>query len=113
MHKNDKFNLTAILEAIEKIEKFTAEFDNADDFYNNDKSFDASIMNFIVIGEMVTKITADFKMENAQIDWTKIKDFRNLVAHNYFGIDADEVWQIISNKLPELKKEIKKLLDKV
>jgi uncharacterized protein with HEPN domain len=38
-----------------------------------------------------------------QIDWFKMKGFRNIIAHNYFGIDAEEVWQIIQNKLPKLK----------
>ncbi|MBT5934021.1 MAG: DUF86 domain-containing protein [Sulfurimonas sp.] len=38
--------------------------------------------------------------------WQKIKDFRNIVAHDYFGIDADEVWDIIKNKILPLKKEI-------
>ena len=113
MYKNDEFNLIAILEAIEKIGEFTSAYNSADEFNENEKSFDASIMNFIVIGEMVSKLSREFKSETTQVQWSKIKDFRNLVAHNYFGIDADEVWQIIRNKLPELKKEIKKLLNNV
>ena len=67
------------------------------------------MMNFIIIGEMAARISEEFKNKNSHIDWTKIKAFRNIVAHNYFGIDAEEVWQIIKNKLPELKKQIEKL----
>jgi uncharacterized protein with HEPN domain len=44
--------------------------------------------------------------------WTKIKNFRNIIAHDYFGIDSDEIWDIIQNKMKPLKIEIEKLLDK-
>ncbi|TLP41272.1 DUF86 domain-containing protein [Arcobacter arenosus] len=44
--------------------------------------------------------------------WQKVKDFRNIVAHNYFGIDADEIWEIITTKIKPLKYDIKGLLDK-
>ena len=43
--------------------------------------------------------------------WSKVKDFRNIIAHNYFGIDAEEVWQIIKNDLPKLKDDINKILN--
>lgn len=43
-------------------------------------------------------------------DWAKIKTFRNIIAHNYFGVDAEEVWQIIQLQLPEFKKQVSKIL---
>jgi uncharacterized protein with HEPN domain len=64
------------------------------------------MMNFVVIGEMVDKLSDDFKSKYDSIEWIKIKGFRNIVAHDYFGIDAEEVWQIIKNKIPYLKTEI-------
>ena len=67
-------------------------------------------MNFVVIGEMVDKLSEDFKKDHGKIEWTKIKGFRNLVAHDYLGIDAEEVWQIIKDKIPTLKSEIKTLI---
>jgi Ribonuclease HepT-like len=57
-------------------------------------------------GEMVSKLSEGFKNANKHIDWNRIKDFRNLVAHDYFGIDAEEVWQIIKKDLPNLEKDI-------
>jgi len=68
------------------------------------------MMNFIVIGEMVDRISKVFKDANPQIEWNRIKGFRNLVAHDYFDIDAEEVWQIISNDLPILKVKIEKIM---
>jgi len=55
---------------------------------------------------MVLKLREEFKNANNKIDWNRIKDFRNLVAHDYFGIDAEEVWQIIKKDLPKLEKEV-------
>jgi len=60
---------------------------------------------------MVDKISDDFKKVHDNIEWIKIKGFRNIVAHDYFGIDAEEVWQIIKSKIPNLKTEIQILLD--
>jgi uncharacterized protein with HEPN domain len=70
------------------------------------------MMNFIVIGEMVNKLSDDFLNETSEnIDWFKVKGFRNIVAHNYFGIDAEEVWQIIQDSLINLKIELEKLVE--
>ena len=110
MSSKDKHSLRAILEAISKIHRFTNDHSDPDSFHEDDKAFDAVMMNFIVIGEMVSRISSDTKEANTQIDWNRIKGFRNLVAHDYFGIDAEEVWQVIVNDLPTLKKEIDKIL---
>lgn len=103
-------SLTSILEAIEKIENYTKEFSTADDFYHDEKSFDATMMQFVVIGEMILKLDESFKKEHSNIPWQKIKGFRNIVAHNYFGIDADEIWDIIKNRIKPLKSEIEDLI---
>ncbi|NQU33772.1 MAG: DUF86 domain-containing protein [Bacteroidetes bacterium] len=98
-----------ILESINKIQEYSNKFENADEFFDNTISFDASMMNFIVIGEMVDKLSSDFlkKTEN-DINWFKVKGFRNIIAHNYFGIDAEEVWQIIQDGLKDLKFNLEK-----
>lgn len=106
-----KLSLLSIFEAIGKIEIYTKDFNNSDDFYHDEKSFDATMMQFVVIGEMITKLDENFKKEHSSIPWQKIKDFRNLVAHNYFGIDADEIWEIITTKIKPLKKDILNLIN--
>jgi uncharacterized protein with HEPN domain len=104
------FNLQELLHAIDKIECYSSEFLTAGDFYHDSKSFDACMMQFVVIGEVVSRLDEGYKREHADIAWQKIKDFRNLIAHDYFGIDADEIWEIIKRKLLPLKVEIEKLL---
>ena len=109
MSNNIIFNLNALVESIEKIELYSRDFEDADAFYHDQKSFDASMMQFVVIGEIISRLDENFKMSHAEIPWQKIKDFRNIIAHDYFGIDADEIWDIINNKLLPLKNDIKRL----
>jgi uncharacterized protein with HEPN domain len=111
MLTKDHHCLESIIEAVDRIIEYTSGFDSADDFNNDYRNFDATMMNFVVIGEMVDKISDDFKKSHDNIEWIKIKGFRNIVAHDYFGIDAEEVWQIIKSKIPNLKTEIQILLD--
>jgi uncharacterized protein with HEPN domain len=111
MLTKDQHCLESILEAIDRIIEYTSSINTADDFDNDHRNFDATMMNFVVIGEMVDKLSDEFKKKHSEFEWIKIKGFRNLVAHDYFGIDAEEVWQIIKNKIPALKSDIKLLLD--
>jgi uncharacterized protein with HEPN domain len=103
--------LLNMLESIRKIQTYSGKFKSADDFFNDNISFDATMMNFIVIGEMVDKLSDSFlDVTSVNIDWHKTKGFRNIIAHNYFGIDAEEVWQIIHSSLPKLKSGIELLM---
>jgi len=110
MLTKDYHCLEAILEAIEKIFEYTSEHRSADELNDDNRNFDATMMNFIVIGEMTGKLSDEFKNNHPQIEWHKIKGFRNILAHNYFGIDAEEVWQIINDILPDLKSQIIKYI---
>ena len=107
MHKLTHRDFACIfnmLESIDKILKYSKNYANADDFNKDSLAFDATMMNFIIIGEMVEKLSEKFLQDtSAEIDWFKIKGFRNIIAHNYFGIDAEEVWQIINISLPHLR----------
>ncbi|MEM9834736.1 MAG: HepT-like ribonuclease domain-containing protein [Bacteroidota bacterium] len=89
---------------------FTHDFDDADAFYADEKTFDVVLMNFLIIGESVAKLSEELKNQENQVPWTKIKGFRNIVAHNYLGVDAEEVWQIVKNHLPVLERDINKIL---
>jgi uncharacterized protein with HEPN domain len=95
-----------MLEAINKIFLFTTDIESADDFQNDVESFDATIMNFIVLGEAVGKLSEPFKEHYPHIDWRKIYAFRNVLAHDYFGIYPPEVWEIITKDLPKLKTDL-------
>lgn len=69
MLNKDADCLANILESIQKIEEYVASFNNADELNFDTKSFDAVLINFIVIGEMAGKLSDDFKNSNVQIEW--------------------------------------------
>ncbi len=110
MSDKDLGNLHAIVDSCQKIERFTAHLNDSDEFFEDEKTFDAVLINFVVIGESVSRLSLEFKENQKQIPWLKIKGFRNLVVHDYFGVDAEEVWQIIEDKIPTLKLQINKIL---
>jgi len=110
MSEKDRGNLMAILDSCAKIQKYISDIWNADAFFSNEKTFDAVLMNFVIIGESVSRLSDELKEKENQIPWNKIKGLRNIVAHDYFGVDAEEVWQIIKNNLPEFEKSINELV---
>ena len=105
------FNLQSLYESIEKIECYSHDFNDAESFYHDQKSFDATMMQFVVIGEIVSRLDDTYKQQHTQISWQQIKNFRNIIAHDYFGIDADEIWDIIQSRLLPLKNDILQLLN--
>jgi uncharacterized protein with HEPN domain len=106
----DRHALLGIADAVHAIEQYIAPFNSADDFHASRLNFDAAMMNLIVIGEMVDRISEAFKSAHPDVDWKQIKGLRNIIAHDYFGVDAEELWQIIKMQLPSLKKSMEKLL---
>ena len=63
-------------------------------FSTDSKTVDAVVRNFKIIGEAVNRLPEDFKNQYQNIDWHKIRGFRNRIVHDYFGIDYQIVWQI-------------------
>ena len=109
MYNKDEAIIHQMLEIIDKILIYTESFSSASEFVVDNKSFDATLMNFIALGEFVIKLSDTFKKSNPEIDWLKIYDFRNIIAHDYFGIDEEEVFQIIRNHIPKLKSDLEKI----
>lgn len=69
------------------------------------------LLNFVIIGESVARLSELIKDSNQNIPWNQIKGFRNFVVHDYFGVDAEEVWQIIQNHLPKLLEDINQIIE--
>lgn len=76
-------------------------------------SFSEGVSSRQIIGEAVNNLSDDIKSNYPKTAWQDIKDFRNILIHEYFGIDLELVWNVIQEDLPELiniAKEIKKSL---
>jgi len=71
----------------------------------------AIIRSMEIIGEACTKVDPDFKLQYPHIEWRKMSDTRNRLIHDYFGVDYDIVWNIITDKLPNLNFYIKKIIE--
>ena len=91
--------------AIGKIEHYTAGL-TKDEFVADDKTVDAVVRNREIIGEAVRQLPEDFREANTQIPWGEIAGLRNRIVHDYFGIDLDLIWQIVSGDLPMLRSKL-------
>ncbi len=111
MYSKDELLCFNVIESVNKILEFTKDFKDFVDWKRDYLHYDATMMNFIIIGEMAGKISEEFKEDNPNIDWYRIYGFRNILAHDYFGIDESIVWDIIQNHIPELKIQIEKILE--
>ena len=98
-----------ILDCINKVEKYISGM-NYDEFINDDKTIDAVIRNFSIIGEAANRIPIENKKLNSDIDWVKIVGLRNRIIHDYFGVDLEIIWYIIQNELKILESELRKII---
>ena len=99
-----------IISAIKKIVEYTNGL-NLSSFVKHTMSYDATVMQIILIGELASKIPDYVRAQNKQIPWNKIIGLRNRIAHDYFSLSDEVLWEIITKDLPELKIEIQKLHD--
>ncbi len=93
--------LEDMLESTNKIKQYTTGLDY-DTFIADDKTVDAVVRNFEIIGEAANRIDPEFRANNPEIEWKRIRGFRNRIVHDYFGIDFEIVWSIIEDYLDEL-----------
>lgn len=109
MLRDYKVYLEDILQAVAKISKFTAGI-SKENLFNDEKTLDAVIRNLEVIGEATKKVPEDIRLKCQDVEWKKISGLRDILIHEYFGIDHTIVWDIIQNKLPALEKQIQNFL---
>lgn len=96
--RDNQLLLEDMLIAAKKIKRYTLGFDY-EKFISDDKTVDAVVRNFEIIGEAANRIEPDFKRKNAEIEWNRLRGFRNRIIHEYFGIDYEIVWEIIESYL--------------
>ncbi|MCK4905253.1 DUF86 domain-containing protein [bacterium] len=110
MSKRDyKLYIDDILESIQKIKQYTEDM-TFEEFSPNNKTIDAVVRNFEIMGEASKQIPKTIKDKYKDIEWKSLIQFRNVVVHEYFGIDLKIMWDIIKNEIPPLEAKIKKVL---
>ena len=106
--RNPELFIADILESIDAIEDFVTGCDY-ESFFNDRKTYSATLREFIVIGEAIANLPDELKDQFPDVGWRLIKDFRNFIVHEYFGIDSSIVWDAVKLELPELKEHMLKL----
>ena len=99
--RQDSELVADILEAISRISVYTANM-NYDAFLTDTKTQDAVIRNLEIIGEAAKKISSPLRERNRDLPWRSMAGLRDRLIHDYFGVNVDIVWEIISKELREL-----------
>ena len=101
-----------ILDAIKKIEKYIQGIDE-EAFKKNDLVQDGVIRQIEIIGEAVKRLSDDLTSQSAHVPWQDVAGMRDKLIHDYFGVDIDTVWLTVKKDIPDLKEEIKRIIERM
>jgi uncharacterized protein with HEPN domain len=109
--KDDAFYLHYILDCIKKVEEDTS--CGYEIFMRSHLHQDAVLRNLHTITESTQRVSNNIKEKYTNIDWRSISAFRNVLVHDYLGIDIERIWQTVSTDIPDLKRSIEEILIQV
>lgn len=107
--RSPKLLILDIIESGEKILRYTKNL-NFSEFESDEILIDAVIRNFAIIGEAANRLPESTKEINSDIDWQRIRGFRNRIIHDYAGVDLTIVWNIITDFLPEILVKLREVI---
>lgn len=107
--KSDRTYLLHILDMIGRIEAATVDGKAA--FMASTLHQDAVLRNLHTMTETTQRISNELKLAHPEVEWATLSAFRNVLVHDYLGIDMDVVWAVVQNDIPEFKTKIQKILD--
>ena len=108
--RNYQIYLEDILVSMKRIIEYIGDRD-FEEFKENNMVVDAVVRNFEIIGEATNNLPDEVKDRHPEMPWRKMYGLRNVVSHEYFGIDYEMIWEIAKKNLPDNIKEIKRILD--
>lgn len=109
MSRDPLLYLDDIAQAAEKIDRSARQL-SFETFRANDVLFDSALFNLHVIGEATKKLPDSMKAAMPGIDWSGAAQFRDIIAHHYFALDAQIVWDVVRNRIPEIRDAARALL---
>lgn len=112
MSKRDvRLFLQDMLDSIQKIQDWTGNL-SLEQFKKDERTQDAVVRNLEILGEAARNIPEDLRKQHVEIPWSRVVGFRNIAIHDYFGVDLETVWKIITEGIPEIKPHIQRMLKK-
>ena len=100
-----------IFVALKRVSQYTDDFEDADSFRHSSLHWDATIRQLEMVGESLNHLLSmDHFSKYAPDYFRKIVNFRNVIVHEYFGIDAEEVWHVIQERLPLLHDDMTRMI---
>ena len=108
--RDDTVYLRHIMESIRRIEENVAQ--GRDSFLDSHTFQDAVLRNLQTLAESTQRLSDDLKAAHPEIEWHRVAAFRNVLVHDYLGIDVERVWEITQRDVPELKRAILAMLEK-
>ena len=107
--RSPKLYIQDILQACEDILNFTQVMDSADELQNDRRTFLAVIHSIEIIGEAARQTPKGFREKHPEIPWRETIGLRNVIAHEYFGLDSDIIWDVIQTQIPLLAKQMRQI----
>lgn len=109
MRRTSLHFLEDIREAVGNIRKYTAEM-TYEEFLADRRTQDAVVRNFEIIGEATKNLPEDLKSRYPEVAWRQVAGLRDIMAHGYFRVDYETLWEIIETRIPGFKKDIARIL---
>ncbi len=109
MQRDDSVYMRHILDAVNRIEEYVRGIDEQA-FLKNTLVQDAVIRQFEIIGEAVKRLSNQVRTQHRQIPWQEMAGMRDKLIHDYFGVDVAKVWVTIRQDIPQLKRDLPKVL---
>ncbi len=104
------FRVHDILQAIERIDRYVADLDEAS-FLGNELIGDAVIRNLQIVGEAAASVPEAIRQLHPEVDWHRMRGMRNLIVHEYYRVDLEIVWTTVQEDLPIARKQLQGLLE--
>ena len=109
MSRDYNLYLQDIFECCENAVSYTDGMTFAE-FSDDQKTIDAVVRNLEIIGEAVKNVPTETLQTKPEIKWKQIAGFRDIIIHQYFKVDLEIVWDVVQNRLPELKTAVSEML---